>query len=178
MEEWKNYFENLLNVGVNIMSATTENGEESYRENRDTVPLGDLTKVASLETGIHLGRRINTLVYADDVVLIAEKEQDLVQTIRTSMEQAMRTGLKLNMDKIKYFVVSKENDNRLLNVEDKVFEREKDFKYLGAILNESNEIDQEINAQIQEGTRSKFGLGKLLKSQFLWRSFKTNITRQ
>ncbi|XP_049938975.1 uncharacterized protein LOC126413127 [Schistocerca serialis cubense] len=42
MEEWKNLLENLLNVYVNTMSATTENEEgESYKENRDTVPLGE-----------------------------------------------------------------------------------------------------------------------------------------
>ena len=54
------------------------------------------------QTGIKIaGRNINNLRYADDTTLIAESEEELKSLLMKVKEESEKTGLKLNIQKIK-----------------------------------------------------------------------------
>ena len=54
------------------------------------------------QTGIKTaGRNINNLRYADDTILIAETEEELKSLLMKLKEESEKTGLKLNIQKMK-----------------------------------------------------------------------------
>ena len=54
------------------------------------------------QTGIKIARRnINNLRYADDVTLMAEREKELKSLLMKVKEESEKTGLKLNIQKMK-----------------------------------------------------------------------------
>ena len=54
------------------------------------------------QAGIKIARRnINNLGYADDITLMAESEEELKNLLMKVKEESEKTGLKLNIQKIK-----------------------------------------------------------------------------
>ena len=54
------------------------------------------------QAGIKIaGRNINNLRYADDTTLMAECEEELKSLLRKEKEESEKTGLKLNIQKMK-----------------------------------------------------------------------------
>jgi len=47
------------------------------------------------------GRNINNLRYADDIILMAESEEELKSFLMTVKEESEKVGLKLNIQKTK-----------------------------------------------------------------------------
>jgi len=78
------------------------------------------------------------------------------------IENAKRIELEINTEKTEYMVVQRKvplnNQNSGLEVEDHTFKRTKQFKYLGTILTQHNEINSEVKARIQTGNKCYFGL--------------------
>ena len=55
-----------------------------------------------VQAGIKIaGRNINNLRYADDTILMAEREEELKSLLMKVKEESEKTGLKLNMQKTK-----------------------------------------------------------------------------
>ena len=60
------------------------------------------TGLDGAQAGIKIaGRNINNLRYADDTILIAEREEKLKSLLMNVKEESERTGLKLNIQKTK-----------------------------------------------------------------------------
>ena len=54
------------------------------------------------QAGIKIaGRNINNLIYADDTTLMAENEEELKSLLMKVKEQSEKTGLKLNIQKLR-----------------------------------------------------------------------------
>ena len=54
------------------------------------------------QAGIKIaGRNINHLRYADDIILIAESEEELKSLLMKAKEESEKVGLKLNIQKTK-----------------------------------------------------------------------------
>ena len=54
------------------------------------------------QTGIKIaGRNINNLIYADDITLVAESEEELKNFLMKAKEEREKVGLKLNIQKTK-----------------------------------------------------------------------------
>ena len=59
------------------------------------------------QAGIKIaGRNINTLIYADDITLMAESEEELKSLLMKVKEDSEKVGLKLNIQKTKIMVSS------------------------------------------------------------------------
>lgn len=104
-----------------------------------------------LEAGVKInGTVVNNLRYADDTVLIASSEHDLQTIVNKVNECSERAGLSMNISKTKFMVVSRNPDlNPSISVADKQLERVRQYKYLGAWVNEAWESDQEIKTRIE-----------------------------
>lgn len=118
----------------------------------------------NLEAGIKInGKVVNNLRYADDTILIAATETDLQAIVNRVNESSERAGLSINISKTKIMVVSRNpNLNPNISVAGKQLERVRQYKYLGAWVNEAWESEQEIKTRIEIARASFNRLEKVL----------------
>lgn len=109
--------------------------------------------------------------YADDVIVMAEREEDLKRTTSKLIEEGEQIGLMVNEGKTKYAMVTRHNHvTRLLGVNNCNFERVAKLKYLGVDINENTDSHKEIRQRLIVVKKCYFGLVPLFKSKMLsWR---------
>ena len=129
--------------------------------------------------GTILNRRVHYLAYADDINLISRNKRLLTEAYLQLENEATQMGLKINTEKTKYMVNSRSADTMAregnLLVGDHVFERVRDFKYLGSMVTETNKCSEEIKSRIAAGNRSYYSCLHMLKSRLLSRKSKEQI---
>ena len=62
--------------------------------------------LSDAEVGIRIARRNNNLRYADDIMLMAESEEELKSLLMRVKEESEKAGLKLNIQKLKIMAPS------------------------------------------------------------------------
>ncbi len=88
---------------------------------------------------------ISVLAYADDLVLVAENEQDLQRLITTLQNWCFKWRLSINIGKTKVMHFRNKNQsitNFLFSVNNLPLECVNDYKYLGIIMDEHMEFDK------------------------------------
>ena len=85
--------------------------------------------------------RLPCLLYADDLVLCGESEESLKKLIEGFGRVCKSRGLKVNVDKSKVMVVSGENKQCRIILEDELLDQVSEFKYLGYLLDEKGTDD-------------------------------------
>lgn len=139
-----------------------------------------LQKVKELHLGLKLGTHVNILAFADDVVLMAEKEEDLIILAETLIKETEYVGLRVNDMKTKFMRVGREeignNGNPdIFQINNHNFERVNSFTYLGVVLSDKNTEDIEIQNRLNVANRSFYACGKLMKSKLLSRKTKIRM---
>ena len=96
------------------------------------------------------GRNINNLRYADDTVLLAEKEEDLQKIVDQLKRESEIFGLLMNAKKTKTMVFSKSSNppNTRIHFEGKLIEKVQKFPYLGALMTEDGRSKKEMKRRI------------------------------
>jgi hypothetical protein len=116
------------------------------------------------------------LAYADDVDIIGRTERAVSEAFIKLEEAAKRMGLIINQDKTKYLeAVNTPSHRDFIIINSYKFECVTDFKYLGTIITNDNNIITEINSRIQMANKSYYGLKKQLQSHFLSRKTKCKL---
>ena len=67
---------------------------------------------------------------------------------------SMENALEVNADKIKYMVMSRDQDagrSHSMKIDNSSFERVEEFKYLGTALTNQNSIQEEIKSRLKSG---------------------------
>ena len=123
------------------------------------------------------GRRISNLRYADDIVLMAESQEELQELVDSVNNKGKEYGLKINSGKTKVMTFSKAGDlSCQLTVDGTLIEYVDRFVYLGAVF--SANMDGRNTIRTRAGiAKSKFrdfdhvwkdqSLSLSLKKQFL-----------
>ncbi|KAL4143118.1 hypothetical protein QTP88_005484 [Uroleucon formosanum] len=111
--------------------------------------------------GVILGQiRIGMLAYADDIAHLGE-DLDMIKKLG------------------KYLVASRRNRNggleQYIKIEELKFKRVSQFKYLGSMITEDNDIKTEVSTRMQLANRGYYGLEKVLKSKALSKALKTKM---
>ncbi|XP_072933758.1 uncharacterized protein [Epargyreus clarus] len=122
------------------------------------------------------GRNINNLRYADDTVLIASTAADLQQMVDSLEVYSSEAGLKMNVKKTKFMVISNTSHSTTrITVSGQNLERVQKYKYLGTWLNEDWNSDLEIKTRI-EIARSAFNtMRKVLCSRSINIKLRTRL---
>jgi hypothetical protein len=95
--------------------------------------------------------------YADDIFIMARKRQAMMDTFIKLKNEAIESGLVVNMTKTKYMKCSRNTSIEThINIKDMQFEKTNEFRYLGSIVNEDNSVEQEIQERIAAGNRAHF----------------------
>ncbi|CAG9830616.1 unnamed protein product [Diabrotica balteata] len=123
------------------------------------------------------GARI-ILAFADDVDAATQSTLDIKDIFLSFEEAALNIGLKINEDKTKHMVVSKQERRRIwqnITINDHNFEVVKEFKYLGATITNDNKLEREVETKIMAGNRSFFAMQHLMTLKLLSRGTKIQI---
>ena len=114
--------------------------------------------------------RINSLIYADDTVLLAETEEGLRRMVGEFDKVCWRRKLKVNVSKSKTMVVSRKEGQRVdVEVQGERMEQVRSYRYLGTDIHESGRMEEEIGHRVREGER----VGGALRA--VWRGKKMSV---
>ncbi|VVC38751.1 Reverse transcriptase domain [Cinara cedri] len=141
--------------------------------------LEKIVREINLCEGVELGRStINILAYADDISLMGRSREMIIKMGKSFIKAAEKVGLRVNEEKTKYMVVSRRNGNQVqeefIEVEEYKFKRVDQFKYLGSIITQDNDIKTEILMRLQSANKCFFGLSKIFRSRAISKNLKTN----
>ena len=114
-------------------------------------------------TGIKIaGGNINSLRYADDTVLTAEREEELKSLLLKVKEQSENVGLKLNIQKTK---IMASGPNTSWQIDGEMVETVADFIFLGSKITADGDCSHEIKRCILLGRKVMTNLDSILKSR-------------
>ena len=118
-------------------------------------------------------RNINSLRYADDTTLMAERK--LKRLLMTVKEESEKVGLKLNIQKTKIMasgpIISWEIDGETV-------ETLSDFIFLGSKISTDGDCSHEIKRHLLLGRKVMTNLDSILKSRDTTLSTKVHLVRQ
>jgi hypothetical protein len=107
-------------------------------------------------------------------------QEQLKSQSKNLIENSKRLGLEINTEKIEYIVVQRKGpiniQNKWLEVDHR-FRRAQQFKYLGVILTQQNDVYSEVKVRIQAGNKCYFSLAKLLRSRLFFTNLKIQLYR-
>jgi len=98
----------------------------------------------------------------------------VVQNTKTLVERAKSVGLKINQDKTKLMeLLTNEVENVVIN--EYVFEKVKEFKYLGSTITNNNDWSIEIMSRSRNAKKSYFALHTFFKTKLFSRETKFRL---
>jgi len=118
----------------------------------------------NISEGITLGlSKIGLLAYADDIVIIGDNIEIVKIHCKKLMDAAGKVGLRINDSKTEYMKLNRRDrtyrHGESMNADGYIFHRIPQFKYLGVLLTQDNELKVEISKRIQLANNCYFGLG-------------------
>lgn len=114
--------------------------------------------------------------YADDIVLMEEFQDRLKSLFSRLHKAASKVGLCVNEEKTEYMFLSRrEPFCQSIRIKHYEFKRVEQFKYLGSIFTEKNNVANEAAARIPAGNRCYYGLTKVLSSRAVSRRMKEGL---
>ncbi|TWW70803.1 R2DM Retrovirus-related Pol polyprotein from type II retrotransposable element [Takifugu flavidus] len=94
------------------------------------------------------GRKISSLLFADDVVLLAPSNRDLQQMLGRFATECEVAGMRISTSKSESMVLARKKIECLLRVGEEVLLQVEEFKYLGILFTSEGRMEWEIDRQI------------------------------
>ena len=108
------------------------------------------------------GRNINNLRYADDTILMAEREEELKSLLLKVKEESKNVGLKLNIQKTK---ITASSTIISWQIDGEIVETVADFIFLGSKITADDDCGNEIKRRLLLGRKIMTTLDSILKSR-------------
>lgn len=113
------------------------------------------------------------LAYADDVIILAQTEKELIDSIRRLRKEAEVVGLKINESKTEFMEIGtlcKRKKDKIVvekmeDLEKLEIKRVEQFKYLGSVFTEVGGNEEEIKTKLKKGTMCAGKVNKILRSK-------------
>ena len=118
------------------------------------------------------------IAFADDTDLIGRGTLAVKESFVEMDMEASNVGLLVNENKTKYMTLDRKSGSRVgqnITMDNYNFEVVQSFKYLGSILNVTNDIEEEIKVRITQGNRCFFALKHLFRSSLVSRATKLRL---
>ena len=122
--------------------------------------LDGITKILLSENiGVNIGDVV-LLLYADDIILIAENEEDLQLLVKKLKVFCNESKMSVNIKKTKWMVFEQRPCQAYLNFslffDDEVIERVSQYKYLGTVFNANMNFSAHIDYILIKAEKSAF----------------------
>ena len=115
------------------------------------------------QAGIKIaGRNINNLRYADDIILMAESEEELKSLLMKVKEESENFGLKLNIQKTN---IMASGPITSWQIDRETRETVRDFIFLGSKITADSDCSHEIKRRLLLGRKFLTNLDSILKSR-------------
>ena len=108
---------------------------------------------------------VGMLLFADDMVIMAESEGGLQSNLKVLSEAMDRWDLKVNWMKTKVMRVARKRDSCDVSIGDQVIEQVDEMKHLGVMISSDGRMEKEIEARIAMATRLVEGMGDTVLSR-------------
>lgn len=116
--------------------------------------------------------------FADDADLIGRGTLAVKGPFVEMEKEASKVGLAINENKTKYLAMERKQGSRVgqnITIDTYNFEVVQSFKYLGSVLNVTNDVEEEIKTRITQGNKSFYALKHLFKSSLVSRATKLRL---
>uniref|UniRef100_A0A183GIV8 Reverse transcriptase domain-containing protein n=1 Tax=Heligmosomoides polygyrus TaxID=6339 RepID=A0A183GIV8_HELPZ len=90
---------------------------------------------------------LRTILYADDIALVADNQEELEEKVQLWQRAHADNGLRLNVKKTK-FISSEQCAGSILDCQGGTIGKAKEFRYLGSDLSEEGSMDQAVRGRI------------------------------
>ena len=132
-------------------------------------------RLGEAQAGIKIARRnINNLRYADDSTLTAETEEELKSLKMKVKGESEKTGLKLNIQKIKIITSSPITS---WQIDGETMETVRDFILGGSKITANGDCSHEIKRSLLLGRKVMTNLDSILKSRDIILSTKVHLVK-
>ena len=124
-----------------------------------TAALEEIFRRMEVEVGINInGERMNNLRFADDIILFAEKEEDLSKLLNDLNKERRKDGTKMNRKKTKIMCneIARKRRRKGIIVDGEQLEEVDEYKYLGRLLTPGNEMAKEKDERVTSAWK-RFG---------------------
>ena len=121
------------------------------------------------------GRRFSNLRFADDTMLIAASEEELLRLLDRLERVSRDFGLTINAAKTKIMIVDRDTENDVRPARIGRFEVVDKFVYLGSLLHCSGSCEFEIRRRIEIARSAMTNMQKLWKDRSLTRATKIRL---
>ncbi|KAL4148738.1 hypothetical protein QTP88_002906 [Uroleucon formosanum] len=168
---WKQYFVNLLNYTIPdypiphtkyqraepcIEKLKLEEVETAILRLKDWIaPCSDGIAAELIKVG---GKRLHNAIFQNDFDILGESLTDVANATKILSSEAKKIGLHISEDKTKIMELLESDEDP----SDIMYEKVKDFKYLGATLSTKNDWAKEI--RISEAGKTFFALTKFFRT--------------
>ena len=114
------------------------------------------------QAGIKIaGRNINSLIYADDITLMAKSEEELKSLLMKVKEESEKVGLKLNIQKT---MIMASGPITSWQIDGQTVETVDDFIFLGSKITADGDCSHEMKRHLVLGRKAMTNLDSILKS--------------
>jgi hypothetical protein len=120
-----------------------------------------------INIGVELnGIKVCALMYADDLVLMAECESDLQELVSSVFENCANNGLKMNVSKTKVLVFERDEARTSckITVENECLEQVNEYVYLGSMFSRDGKCEREIERRKVAGSRVGGALRPIMRN--------------
>ncbi|KAK0137050.1 Retrovirus-related Pol polyprotein from type-1 retrotransposable element R2 [Merluccius polli] len=99
--------------------------------------------------GVRFGDlRIGSLLFADDVVLLASSHRDLQLSLDRFAAECEVAGMRISTSKSESMVLNRKRVECTLRVGDEILPQVEEFKYLGVLFTSEGRMEREIDRRI------------------------------
>ena len=121
------------------------------------------TRLDEAQAGIKIARRnINNLIYADDITLMAEREEEPKSLLMKAKEESEKAGLKFNIQKTNIMASGPISS---IQIDGETMETVTDFIFLGSKISADGECSHEVKRGLLLGRKAMANLESMLKSR-------------
>ena len=133
------------------------------------------TGLEETQAGIKIaGRNINNLRYADDIILMAESEEELKSLLMKVEVESEKVGLKLNIQKTK---IMASGPITSWEIDGETVETVSDFIFGGSKITADGDCSHEMKRCLLLGRKIMTNLGSILKSGAITLSTKVHLVK-
>ena len=127
------------------------------------------------QAGIKIARRnINNLRYADDSILMAEREEEPKSLLTKVKEESEKAGLKLNTQKTKIMASSSITS---WQIDGETMQTGRDFIFLGSKITADGDCSHKIKRFLLLGRKAMTNIDSILKSRDITLPTKVHLVK-
>jgi hypothetical protein len=115
--------------------------------------------------------------YPDDILITARTKQAMIHALKKLKMESIKYGLVINKKETKYMKCTrrKQSKNEDLQTVNLKIGHVRSFKYLGAVVNEDNSIEEEIKEGIALGNKAYYSNKRMFQNKLISRGAKSKL---